>query len=421
MSFSSERIESEVVVIGSGIIGCSVAYHLASRGAHVRVIDQNEIPGLGCSFGNAGWMTPCFAMPLPMPGMLFKSIKWLLDPEGPFYIQPRLSASLVSWLLESLTCMNEKQARKAIEFLVKISQDSLTQYHKLAEESGVPFGFEEKGLLMASFTDEGVASAHSELKWVSPLGVPGEKLNREDVLRLEPTLKGPIKGGVYFPKEAHGEPHKIVMALVSQCKKLGVEFVNSVKVEKFNIQNEKLASVTTNRGEISAQQFVLATGSWSKSLAEQLDLNVPILGGKGYSWVIENPSVKPKIPVMFLERKIAITPHAHGLRVAGTLELVDQDFSMSERRVRAIDRGLREILPITNPLELDKVWTGLRPCTPDGLPLIGFVPHIPNLMMACGHQMLGLQSGLGTGSFVADLFEKKATELDSVLVSPDRF
>ena len=192
--------EVDILIVGAGIIGSSIGAELSRRGAKVCVIDKGTV-GKGCSYGNAGWMTPCFAMPLPMPGMLLKSMKWLLDPQSPLYIKPSLSWDLASWMIEFLKAMNETQARRAVDCLVVLSQKSLQEYEKLGKKYP-EIHFEQKGLLMVSHTEAGVASAVEELHYVKDLGVPGKVLNSEEIQAMEPALKGSLLGGVYFSNEA---------------------------------------------------------------------------------------------------------------------------------------------------------------------------------------------------------------------------
>lgn len=413
----------KIVVVGAGIIGTSIAHELALRGFEVCLIEQDAEVGMGCSYGNAGWMTPCFAMPLPMPGMLLKSVKWLLNPESPLYIKPKPSLLLIEWMTRFLLAMNEKQAKKAIHNLVRLSQVSLDAYNAFSESEN-DFAFTKKGLLMCAQSSEGVQAAIDELRLTEYLGVTGQILNASEIRDFEPSLKGSLAGGVYFHKEAHSQPHQVVKSLAKRARALGVEIKTSCGFFDFKEHHEagKIQSVLTSQGEIPADAVVMATGSWSHGLAKKLRLNVPILGGKGYSMILDPLPLQPQYPMMLIEKKIAITPYENSLRVAGTLELVDQDFSITQRRVQAIIKGTREFMPdFPKEPKVNELWRGLRPCTPDGLPLIGWNPSFKNLMMAVGHQMLGLQTGYGTGIMVADLMEDKQTGFDLEIFSPMRF
>lgn len=419
MNTQLEKSTSQVLIIGGGIIGLSTAVQLAEKGVQVTLIEKNKI-GFGCSYGNAGWMTPCFAMPLPMPGLLLKSMKWMIDPEGPLYIKPVPSVLLMKWLTKFLTSMTQSQAETAIEALVKLSQVSLDGYRALSQEYP-EIGFEKKGLLMVGQSKDGVKAAVEEMNLVDRHGIPGKQMSVEEIKSFEPSLTGHLEGGVYFPEEAHGEPLKVVQALAKKAQKLGVDLREGVEFIHPNLKGSQIESIMTSQGILRAEKYVLATGSWSEELAKALRLSIPILGGKGYSMIVPPLSIQPKHSMMLVEKKIAITPRNGSLRIAGTLELVRQDFSITQRRVNAIIKGAREFLPVPQDLHVQELWRGLRPCTPDGVPLIGFSQKVPNLMLACGHQMLGLQAGFGTGTLVADLIVKGKSDLDRQVYSPDRF
>ena len=416
-------MQKSITIIGGGIIGLSCAVKLAEAGADVVVIEKNEV-GYGCSYGNAGWMTPCFAMPLPMPGMLIKSMKWMLNPSGPLYIKPVPSVLLSQWLTRFLLSMTEAKAQTAIEALVKLSIKSLQDYKQLALEYP-EIDMQQKGLLMVSATRDGVKAATQEMELVAKHGIPGSFLTGEQIKEFEPALRGNLLGGVYFSQEAHAEPLKVVQALAKKAQKLGVKILEHTEFQKANIatdgKTKKIKSIQTSNGEMVSDSFVLAAGSWSQALADNLSLNVPIMGGKGYALIVDKLEAQPKVPIMIVDRKIAITPRANSLRIAGTLELVNQDFSITERRVKAIFEGAKEFLQIPNDIKVHETWRGLRPCTPDGVPLIGWAKDYSNLMMACGHQMLGLQAGLGTGQLVSDLVTRGTSDLQRSVYDPARF
>ena len=409
----------KIVILGGGIVGVSCALELTRAGHQVIVVEKCRI-GHGCSFGNAGWMTPCFAFPLPMPGMFLKATKWLLQPSSPLYIKPEPSVLLAQWMFRFLRSMNPQQAEKSIEALVKLSQLSLLKYEELA--NSYDFGFQKKGLLMLAETEKGLKSVAEDSKAVGRLGVPGEVLSRDQVLKLEPRLKGEFFGAVYYPAEAHAEPLKVVQALAREAQRHGATLIEDCHFQSLRENSQgKVLSVLTSQGEIEADQFILATGSWSQSLGSVVDLKIPILGGKGYSMLTPRTANHPLIPIMILEKKIAITPHRETLSIAGTLELVDQDFSISHHRVQAIVEGARKHLDLVPSFPEGEPWRGLRPCTPDGVPLIGPHPRKKNFLIACGHQMLGLQTGFGTGRLIASWVDAKPIEACYDIFAPARF
>lgn len=416
-----EQQSRSILIVGGGVIGMSTAYELASRGARVTLIDQGQ-PGYGCSYGNAGWITPCFAMPLPMPGMFLKSIKWLFDPLSPLYIQPRPSLLLARWLYRFLMAMNEPQMKRSVKALVDISKYSLDFYMNLEHLTKSKTHFEQKGLLMVSRTEEGLNAAINEMNLVAKQGIPGQLMNEAQVRELEPALQGQLKGGVYFTKEAHAEPLKIVEAFKAGAISQGVEIISGAEVYDFEMQGKKISKVLTTRGSFTADVVVMATGSWSNRVGRRLGIKVPVLGGKGYSFILPKFENAPKVPIMIVEKKIAVTPRDTSIRFAGTLELVHEDYSITVKRLNNILSGAREFFAIPKEPKIQEVWRGLRPCTPDGVPLIGFSGNVSNLFYATGHQMLGLQSAPGSARVAADLLLGVANPMfDPKPFDPRRF
>ena len=412
--------ETDVLVVGGGVIGMSCAYELAKAGARVTVIDKGE-PGLGCSYGNAGWLTPCFSMPLPMPGMLLKSIKWMTNPESPLYIQPRPSWLLVSWLTRFLFAMNKRAMIRSVTALTEISKFSLDEYAKLSEATGHDIRFNRQGLLMAAQSRDGFNYAKQEMNLVAEHGVPGRSMTAEELRAFEPALTGKLEGGVFFPNEAHAEPLEVVRALTAGALKYGAKILSGHELIDCQVANGKITAVRTTKGILTADRYVLATGSWSTGVGRALGLNIPILGGKGYAFITKPLSPNPLRPLMLVEKKVAVTPREGSLRLAGTLELVNNDYSISPRRVDAIVKGAREFLNVPKDFQYSEIWRGLRPCSPDGLPIIGAPKKYSNLFIATGHQMLGLQSGIGSGRLTADLLFGKKPIVDPKPFRADRF
>lgn len=416
-----ETQKFDALVLGAGIIGVSLALELQKSGRKVLIIDKGEA-GFGCSYGNAGWLTPCFSMPLPQPGMFLKSIGWLLKPESPLYIKPEPSWLLLKWMMHFLSSMNEKKMRESVAVLTEISKYSLNYYAQLAERHpATTLGFDRKGLIMASATSKGLQAAELEMNLMLEHGVPGKRLSKEETLALEPALKPVIAGSVYFPTEAHIEPLAAVKSLVAEFEAAGGVIKSKTEVFNFEFNQNKISKVITTKGVFSADLVVLAMGTWSRQLEKTLGVSVPVLGGKGYSLITNSFSIKPQHPIMIVERKVAITPRSHSVRMAGTLELVAGDDSITPRRVNAIIKGAHKYLHVEAQPEISEVWRGLRPCTPDGVPMIGFSKKWDNLFYSLGHQMLGLQSAPGSARLSMDIIEKRSTITDAHPFRPERF
>lgn len=408
----------DILILGAGIVGTSLAYTLQKQGRSVVVIDKGQV-GYGCSYGNAGWVTPCFAMPLPQPGMFWKSIGWLLDPESPLYIKPEPSITLMKWLMHFSMSMTHSKMNQSIEVLSEISKESLKIYKELSQSYS--FDFQQKGLLMVSQTQDGLRSGVEELELMAKRGIQGKQLSAEEVYQIEPSLKKNLLGGVYFPNEAHVEPLLAVEKMAQETQKLGGQFLPFTEVYDFETSGGQIQKVKTTRGVFEASLVIVAMGTWSQLLAKKISLNVPVLGGKGYSLISNAFVPKPAHPIMLIEKKIAITPRQNSVRIAGTLELVKNDDSLSSRRIEAILKGTRQFFDLPQELQISEVWRGLRPCTPDGVPMIGFSKKIQNLFFCTGHQMLGLQSAPGSARLAAELILKQSPYVNPAPFDPNRF
>jgi D-amino-acid dehydrogenase len=418
MTRTTEKVD--VLVLGAGIVGLTLALELQRSGRQVVVVDKGEA-GYGCSYGNAGWVTPCFAMPLPMPGMFLKSIGWLLNPDSPLFIKPEFSYRLAYWMWKFLGAMNEKQMNHAIQVLTEISKYSLKSYQDLAQKYPGTFGYDQKGLLMVSANKEGMKAIELEMKLVAGHGIPGVLLDQKQAIELEPSLKPIIQGGVHFTTEASVEPLDTVKAILKEFLEAGGKLQPRTEVYDFTLQGDRIQEVITTRGIFEAELVVCALGSWSPKFSKKLGINVPILGGKGYSLIVDEFKIKPRVPMMIVDRKIAVTPRASSVRLAGTLELVDGDESITARRVNNILEGSKTYLHIAEAPKVHEVWRGLRPCTPDGVPMLGYSKKWKNLFYSIGHQMLGLQSAPGSARLSGDLILRRDPITDPYPFRPERF
>ncbi len=414
----------DVLVIGAGIVGTSVARELQARGRKVTLIDKGT-PGFGCSYGNAGWITPCFATPLPQPGMLIKSVKWMLDPESPLYIKPHPSMILMKWLYHFMMNMNQKKMEQSIDILTTISKDSIDFYREL-DKRNPSFDFQNKGLLMITETEKSLKGIIAEMDMMASRGISGKKMTADEVVEFEPSVRREkIKGGVYYTGEAHAEPLETVKAIHKEFENLGGVSLADTEVYDFEMTGKKITKVKTTKGDFEADLVVFSLGSWSEGMGKRLSLDIPVLGGKGYSMIVKDEQLtggmKPKYPMMIVDRKIAVTPRKNSLRLAGTLELVKVDFAITPRRVNAITKGAKEFLKIPTEFEIEELWRGLRPCTPDGVPMIGFSKKLNNLFICTGHQMLGLQSAPGSARLAGELIYNENTYVDAKPFAVDRF
>ena len=409
----------DVAIVGGGVIGVASAVELAKRGAAVTVFERGRI-GHGCSYGNAGWLTPALAVPLANPAMLLKSFKWMLDPESPLYIQPRLDPPFLRWLIEFLLASRKGKFERGTAALVELCRVSVDFWEDLAKRSNVAFGFERHGLLAVYENTASLEAARQGVDLVCQSGVRAERWSADQVREQEPAVIGPQVGGYHYPDDAHCEPYLAVKALEHEARTLGVTFLEDTEVYRFT-RGATRWQLTTTRGEFHAGQIVIATGSWSESMGKLLGLRLPVIGAKGYSLLLPRATPHPRRSIYLVERKVAVNPHREALRIAGTLELVRNDFSINARRVDAIVRGTKAMLNIGPTPVAREIWRGLRPCTPDGMPAIGRARGHGDVWLATGHQMAGLKTAPGTGLLLAQLMSGETPRFDPEPFRADRF
>ncbi len=415
----SPATSHDVVVIGGGVVGVACALELARRGASVVVLERDRV-GHGCSFGNAGWLTPSLAVPLANPAMLLKSFRWMFDPESPLYIQPRLDPSYLRWLAEFLLASRTARFERGTAALVELCRVSVDLWEEVSKRSPGSFGFERHGLLAVYEKTESFEAAHGSVALVERSGVRAERWTADDVRDREPAIIGPQVGGYFFPDDAHCEPYRAVRALAAEAEAAGAVFVEGAEVYGVS-QSGGQHRLQTTRGEVLANRLVVATGPWSEPLGRMLNLRLPVLGAKGYSLLLPRATPHPKQSIYLIERKVAVNPHADALRIAGTLELVRNDFSINQRRVDVILRGAKAMLNLGETPVVREVWRGLRPCTPDGMPLIGRARGRGDVWLATGHQMVGLKTAPGTGLLLAQLMTGETPGFDPEPFRGDRY
>ncbi|MEO1513931.1 MAG: FAD-dependent oxidoreductase [Bacteroidota bacterium] len=413
----------KVHIIGGGIIGLCSAYYLQKEGAEVTIIDKNEWRD-GCSFGNAGMITPSHFIPLAAPGVVAKGIRWMFSDSSPFYIRPRLDMDLLQWLWKFYRSCNKQQVTRAIPILRDINWWSRSLYKDLAEQPDLQFGYEQNGLMMLCHSKEALREEIEHAEKAQELGLEVQILHGADVRRVEQNIKTSAAGAVYYPGDAHLHPNQLMQQLQTHLRKQGVQFISSTTIIGMEQQQGRIRKLHTRKGkEIAVEQVVLAAGSWSAHLMKSLQRKLLLQDGKGYSMTLQKPQQRPSVPTILAEAKVAITPMGTDLRVGGTLEISNLDPSVNMSRLRGILSSLPKYykdFELQTP-NRQAVWHGFRPCTPDGMPYIGRTPGVDNLILATGHAMIGLSLGPATGKLVSELLTGQAPSMDMALFAVDRF
>jgi D-amino-acid dehydrogenase len=414
-----------VVILGAGVIGLSSALACARRGWQVTIVDRQPARRDGCSFGNAGMVVPSHFVPLAAPGMAWRGLKWMADPESPFYIKPRLDRDLVSWGWRFWRAATARRVAAAAPALRDLSLLSRQGFEELAISTATDFGLEKRGLIMLCKQQRTLDEEGHTAEWARELGIPAEVMDARGISALDPAITMDVMGGVYFPLDCHLTPGRFMEALERELKDIGAEFVWATEIAGFRTESGRVVTARTAAGEnIEGDAFVLGGGVWSAEAGRSLDLRIPMQAGKGYSLTLSKPRQLPALCSICTEARLAVTPLADGsLRIGGTMELAGIDETVNSRRVRGIIRAVPDYFPAFNEKDFEGIvpWAGLRPVSPDGLPYLGRTRRWSNLIVATGHAMMGLSLAPGTARVVADLLTGETPPVALELFSPDRF
>lgn len=412
-----------VAVIGSGVVGLSCAQALLERGCRVTVVERGGPDRDSCSLGNAGYISPSHVIPLAAPGIVQKALGWMGDPESPFYVRLRLDPGFLSWSWRFWRAGTPARAHAAGPTILALTMQSRDLFARMAERAGGEFEFVTEGSLNVVRSEKGLAEETSVAARVRELGQPAEILDARGVAALEPDLTLDVIGGVHYPQDAHLTPRKFMTVLERWVRDAGAAFVWNAEVNGWGRDARRLRAARTAQGEIEADAFLLAAGSWTGALARGLGVSLPMEPGKGYSMTLPRPRERMRRSIILHEARVALTPMGSTLRVGGTMELTGHDLSISPPRLRGIQKALRRYLPAFGDADFAGVtpWCGLRPCTPDGLPYVGPVTRYDNLHVASGHAMMGVSMAPATGRLAAELIVGEPPSLDPTLLRPERY
>ncbi|WP_339866640.1 FAD-dependent oxidoreductase [uncultured Algoriphagus sp.] len=401
------------IIIGGGVIGLFTAYFLQKEGIEVQVIDQGDMQ-VNCSTGNAGMIVPSHIIPLAAPGMISKGISWMFSSKSPFYIHPRLDAKLLKWCYQFYKASSPAHVERSVPVLKNLSLLSKALYQEFRDEHpGSQIALQEKGLMMI-YQTEAIEKEEIEFAHLANAnGLQADILTPEDIRSFEPNLEVKARGAVRFPGDAHLDPGKLYGFLKSYLLEKGVNFLPNTQVTGFEKSGNSVSAVLTDQGKIEAEKVILCGGSWSGELADLLGFNLPMMGGKGYSFLQEN---KPEImqSSILTEMKVAVSPYGEQIRFGGTMEIAGTNQKINLNRVKGIFESINRYYPGFEAKfpEENKIWKGLRPCSPDGLPYIGFAPGYSNVMVNSGHSMMGVSLAPASGKIISELHQQKDTTLE---------
>jgi D-amino-acid dehydrogenase len=416
-----QDVTPSVVVLGAGVIGLCTALYCARRGMQVTVIDRQPQQRDGCSFGNAGMVVPSHFLPLAAPEMVQLGLKWMWRPDSPFYIQPRLNWDLLTWgwrFWRAATPARSAAASVVLRDFSLLSRQCFSELNQTLDLDLV-----EKGLLMLCKQAHTLDEEAQMEKRARELGIEATVLDAKATAALDPAVTMDVAGSVFYPNDCHLSPSRLIQALQTELQRLGVSLLWETEITGFRRDGRRLRAVTTTRGEVEGDEWVLCGGVWSSAIGSELGLKLPMQAGKGYSLTLAQPVQLPTLCSLCIEARLAVTPMGGALRVGGTMELAGIDERIQQRRVNGIIQALPHYFPAFQPADFAgiKPWSGLRPVSPDGLPYLGRTTRWENLTLATGHAMMGISLAPATGQIIADQLAGHAHPFDTRLLSPDRF
>jgi D-amino-acid dehydrogenase len=401
----------KVVIVGAGVVGLCVAESLQRGGAEVTVLDANAF-GAAASAGNAGWVTPSHAAPLPMPGTMPQAIRWMFNPGSPLLVRPLPSVSYARWLWDFAANTRVRSYSAGLAAMVALAERVVPDYEALAARCS--FEMHQKGLLYVGRSDKELDKEMELHHDQQMLGYRGtfDRIGREELLAREPALRDGVAGAILAVDDRHVRPETVTRGLAEHLRDRGTELHEKTAVSGVST-NAKGWLVATAGGTFKADRVVLANGVATATLLAPLGVKLPLQGAKGYSVTVEDPRVRPNGPIYLLENKVGVSPYEGAVRLAGTLELGSRGLSLSKSRVAAIELAAEQSLRDWGDHKKKTVWAGFRPVLPDGLPAIGPVPGKEGLFVATGHAMLGITMAPTTAELLAPvvLGEKPSLEL----------
>lgn len=410
-----------VVVIGGGVIGAMCAWNLLESGCQVTIVDRDRF-GAACSHGNCGYVSPSHILPLCQPGAITKTLRAMLKPNSPFAVKPRFSTAFASWFWNFARRCNQSDMMSAGWGRHALLQSSKQLYQQLISDHEIECEWQEVGLLFVFDNPrEFEAFGQTDAMLRENFGVGATPYAGNQLVELEPAIKPGFGGGWHYEGDCHMRPDKLLSQLREKMERRGVEFVEHFSVDRFVLENGNARTILGDGNSLEADHFVVATGAMTPFLNQHLGMNVPIEPGKGYSLTMPKPARMPKIPIIFEDSHVAITPMKSKYRIGSTMEFVGYDTTINPKRLQLLKTAAEKYLyePYCEPIE--ETWFGWRPMTWDGKPIIDRSPAMKNVWIAAGHNMLGLSMAPGTGRLLKELMLGEEPHLDPSHFAASRF
>ena len=410
----------KVAIIGGGVVGLCSAYYLTKEGYEVTIVDQSSMDH-GASFVNAGYLTPSHFMPLAAPGVMKQGLKWMFNSASPLFIKPRLNRSFLEWAWAFNKSCSEENVSNSVRVIKEFNLWSAELFSEIKKEEGFTFQLENKGLLVLCKTEKMLTEELYLSQLAMKEGLEVRSLSASEIKKIEPEVNIDVLGAIHYHCDWHTTPHEFMQEMQTWLRLKGVTFLKNEKVLDLETSGGKVKKLITANGTVTADEFVLAAGTWSDLLSRKLGIRIPLEAGKGYRINVDQ-ATGIGTPAVLAEAKIAVTPMNGFTRFAGTMELSGINHKINPIRVGAIANAAQNYYPelvITKEQQLGAAC-GLRPVSPDGKPYLGRSSKCDNLIIATGHAMMGWSLAPATGKYISEVISEKKTSMNLDAFHPDR-
>ncbi len=407
----------KITILGSGVIGTTAAYYLALDGHEVTVVDRQPGPARETSFANAGEISPGYSAPWAGPGVPLKAIKWLLMHHSPLVIKPMLDAAMWRWGAQMLRNCTQARYRINKARMLRLAEYSRDCIKQLRADTGIRYDERTQGTLQLFRTQQQLDATAKDIEILQQSGVPYQVLDRAGYLQYEPALaqvQHKFVGALRLPGDETGDCFLFTHRLADLARARGVTFRFGVTIDRLHSDGRQITQVDTDQGPLHADRYLLALGSYSTAALAQVGLEIPLYPVKGFSITvpITDATQAPESTIMDETYKVAVTRLGDRIRVGGTAQLSGFDLRLDPGRRRTLEFVVTDLFPRGGDVARAEFWTGLRPMTPDGTPIVG-PTRLSNLWLATGHGTLGWTMAAGTGRLLADWLAGRTPDIDT--------
>ena len=415
----------KILILGSGVIGVTSAWYLAKEGHEVTIIDRQGAPAMETSFANAGQVSPGYSSPWAAPGVPMKAMKWVLQDLAPLIVNPKVNAKTIKWMTKMISNCTQGAYQVNKGRMMRVAEYSRDCLRDLRKDVDIEYDHRTNGTLQVFRTQKQIDAASKDIAVLEEFGVEYQVLDSNGCASYEPALtyvKDKIVGGLRLPGDETGDCFKFTNNLAEECKKLGVKFMFNTDIEGLLSDDTDIVGVKTKQGTLTADRYLMAMGSYSTLILANAGVVIPVYPVKGYSLTmpIIDESRAPVSTVMDETYKVAVTRFDDRIRVGGTAEITSYDTSLPEKRRRNVEHTVSDLFAGGGDIEKAEFWTGLRPMTPDGTPILGGTRY-PSLFLNTGHGTLGWTMSLGSGKFISDVISGNKTDIDPEGLSVARY